>query len=113
MKYIYLISLILLSSYQLCFSNTISVGNATYTVPEDWTTDVANSFIARVTPSSYTRYFEIGTGYPFRADNPEPYEEYSYVQDISGFENGSIQSSESELALINKLDADLSCNASK
>ena len=107
MKYIYPISLILLSSYQLCFSNTISVGNATYTVPEDWTTDVANSNFARVRDSSYTRIFQIGTGYPFRADYPEPWEEYRYVQDISGFENGSIQSSESESAILDKIDTDM------
>ncbi len=106
MKYIYLISLILLSSYQLCFSNTISVGNATYTVPEDWTTDFADAFGARVSDSSNSRYFQIGTGYAIRADYI-PDEEYNYNQDISGFENGSIQSSESELALINKLDADI------
>ena len=107
MKYIYPISLILLSSYQLCFSNTLSVGNATYTVPEDWTTDFANSNFARVRDSSYTRIFQIGTGYPFRADYPEPWEEYRYVQDISGFENGSIQSSESESAILDKIDTDM------
>ena len=107
MKYIYPISLILLSSYQLCFSNTISVGNATYTVPEDWTTDFANSNVARVRDSSYTRIFQIGTGYPFRADYPDPWEEYRYVQDISGFENGSIQSSESESAILDKIDTDM------
>ena len=106
MKYIYPISLILLSSYQLCFSNTLSVGNATYTVPEDWTTDYADARGARVSDSSYSRSFQIGTGYPFRADY-FPEEEYIYIQDISGFENGSIQSSESELAIINKLDTDM------
>jgi hypothetical protein len=105
MKYIYLISLILLSSYQLCFSNTISVGNATYTVPEDWTTDFADAFGARVSDSSNSRYFQIGKGYPFNAGLPD--EEYRYVQDISGFENGSIQSSESESAILNKLDTDM------
>ncbi len=106
MKYIYPISLILLSSYQLCFSNTISVGNATYTIPEDWTTDYAYTFRAGVSDSSNSRYFEIGTGYAFRADYL-PDEEYNYVQDTSGFENGSIQSSESVFAIINKLDTDI------
>ena len=106
MKYIYLISLILLSSYQLCFSNTISVGNATYTVPEDWTTDYANSNLAIARDSSNSRYFQIGTGYAINADYL-PYEEYRYTQDISGFENGSIQSSESEFAMIGKLDTDM------
>ena len=106
MKYIYPISLILLSSYQLCFSNTISVGNATYTIPEDWTTDAANSNFAIVSDSSNSRNFIIGTGgYPFNAGLPD--EEYRYVQDISGFENGSIQSSESESAILNKLDTDM------
>ena len=106
MKYIYPISLILLSSYQLCFSNTISVGNATYTVPEDWTTDYANSNLAIARDSSNSRYFQIGTGYAINADYL-PYEEYRYTQDISGFENGSIQSSESEFAMIGKLDTDM------
>jgi hypothetical protein len=106
MKYIYPISLILLSSYQLCFSNTISVGNATYTIPEDWTTDYAYTFRARVSDSSNSRYFEIGTGYAINTDYI-PYEEYRYTQDISGFENGSIQSSESEFAMIGKLDTDM------
>ena len=105
MKHFYPISLILLSSYQFCFSNTLSVGNATYTVPEDWITDYAFTSRARVSDSSYSKYFEIGTGYAITADLPD--EEYYYNQDISGFENGSIQSSESELALINKLDTDM------
>jgi hypothetical protein len=106
MKYIYPISLILLSSYQLCFSNTISVGNATYTVPEDWTTDYANSNLAIARDSSNSRYFQIGTGYAINADYL-PYEEYRYTQDISGFENGSIQSSESESAILHKIDTDM------
>ena len=106
MKYIYPISLILLSSYQLCFSNTISVGNATYTIPEDWTTDYANSNLAIARDSSNSRYFQIGTGYAINADYL-PYEEYRYTQDISGFENGSIQSSENEFAIISKLDTDM------
>ena len=105
MKYIYPISLILLSSYQLCFSNTISVGNATYTVPEDWTTDYAFTNRARVSDSSNPMYFEIGTGYAITAYLPD--EEYRYVQDTSGFENGSIQSSESESAIIGKLDTSI------
>ena len=105
MKYIYPISLILLSSYQLCFSYTISVGNATYTVPEDWTTNYADASVVGVSDSSNSRAFEIGTGYAIRAYFPE--EEYNYVQDISGFENGSIQSSESEFAMIGKLDTDM------
>jgi len=105
MKYIYPISLILLSSYQLCFSNTLSVGNATYTVPEDWTT-VANSNTAIARDSSNSRYFQIGTGYAIKADYFSP-EEFRYVPDISGFENGSIQSSESNFALVNKLDTDM------
>jgi hypothetical protein len=105
MKYIYPISLILLSSYQLCFSYTISVGNATYTVPEDWTTNYADASVVGVSDSSNSRSFEIGTGYAIRAYFPE--EEYNYVQDISGFENGSIQSSENEFAIISKLDTDM------
>ena len=106
MKYIYPISLILLSSYQLCFSNTISVGNATYTVPEDWTTVFSLTENVRVSDSSDSRYFEIGTGYPFRADGYLE-EEYRYIQDTSGFENGSIQGFESEFVISSKLDMDM------
>ena len=106
MKYIYPISLILLSSYQLCFSYTISVGNATYTVPEDWTTNYADASVVGVSDSSNSRAFEIGTGYAITA-NYITEEEYRYIQDTSGFENGSIQSSENEFAIINKLDTDM------
>ena len=106
MKYIYPISLILLSSYQLCFSYTISVGNATYTVPEDWTTNYEDASVVGVSDSSNPRSFEIGTGYAIRADYL-PDEEYRYIQDTSGFENGSIQSSENEFAIISKLDTDM------
>ena len=106
MKYIYPISLILLSSYQLCFSNTISVGNATYTVPEDWTTVFSFTDYAKVSDSSNSRYFEIGTGYPFRADGYTE-EEYRYIQDTSGFENGSIQGFGSEFVISSKLDMDM------
>ncbi|CAI8365324.1 MAG: Uncharacterised protein [Opitutia bacterium UBA7350] len=106
MKYIYPISLILLSSYQLCFSYTISVGNATYTVPEDWTTNYADASVVGVSDSSNSRAFEIGTGYAITA-NYITEEEYRYIQDTSGFENGSIQSSENEFAIISKLDTDM------
>ena len=71
MKYIYPISVILLSSYQLCFSNTLSVGNATYTVPEDWTRSQF-AFRAESYNASQEIYFLLGTGYPFRADFFEP-----------------------------------------
>ena len=102
MKYIYPISLILLSSNQLCFSNTLSVGNTTYTVPEDWTTYSTPSAAG---DSSYSMFFYLGTGYPYVADVPD--EGYRYIPDTSGFENGSIQSSESKFAISNKLDTDM------
>ena len=104
MKHFYSISLILLSSYQSCFSNTLSVGNATYTVPEDWTTSQYASRAESINASKGT-YFYTSTGFPFRAYGPS--DEYTYIPDISGFENGSIQSSESALFISNKLDTDV------
>ena len=104
MKHFYSISLILLSSYQLCFSNTLSVGNATYTVPEDWTTSQYASRAESINASKGT-YFYTSTGFPFMAIGPT--EEYTYIPDISGFENGSIQNSESAIFISNKLDTDI------
>ena len=104
MRCIYSISLILLLSYQLCFSNTLSVGNASYTVPVDWTTSQFASSAESENASKVT-YFYTSTGFPFIAYGPS--EEYTYIPDISGFENGSIQNSESAFFISSKLDTDI------
>ena len=105
MNFIFPSFLILIVSSALCFSNTISVGNATYTIPEDWTTDVANSNFARVSDSSNSMYFIIGTGYPFGAMPPQHPD--IYITSHNGIENNSIESSDSILAISNKVDTDM------
>ena len=106
MKYTYSISLILLSSYQICFSNNLSFGNATFITPDNWATTTWANDPVWANDSSSRFDFKVGSGYPI---NPGPNEP---SPDISIFQDGSFQSANDLVNVVNQIDTHMYQNLS-
>ena len=106
MKYTYSISLIILSSYQICFSNNLSFGNATFITPDNWATTTWAVEPVWANDSTGRFDFKVGSGYPI---NPGPNEP---SPDISIFQDGSFQSANDLVNVVNQIDTHMFQNLS-